>query len=354
MKTSRFERGVSMTVDEVAAVVGPEFKEMNENPPPEVLKVREEMQKQGITRIRRTWQAPEPRVAAKVPGGLYGFTRRIQAASESTTRKLSRTAVKIAKRIFARDPDVVPFLQVHAKRDGSRSAKVLLAAMKEIGPKLASNTVKASRGPSEYGLYGFRAATADLGLDACKEVRSSAGRFTAELHRRLASNYEQVVGFLKEHSKQARCIYSSLCLACYPDSSMKFAATDLVLEAGTASLSLGEAPLHTGRLHVSLPVSCAVKGQEQSMRIAKAGRISSIEILPAFLSDIVGNNVRVASIDPILSGFQETLISGTLAFEDNQARPFTALFTPAQNLEESFRILKQGAQTSGGWLEWDS
>lgn len=42
--TAKFEKGVSMTVDEVAEVVGPEFKEMNENPPPSVVKVMEGMQ----------------------------------------------------------------------------------------------------------------------------------------------------------------------------------------------------------------------------------------------------------------------------------------------------------------------
>ena len=41
---AKFPRGESMTVDEVAAVVGDEFREMNENPPPSVIKVREDMQ----------------------------------------------------------------------------------------------------------------------------------------------------------------------------------------------------------------------------------------------------------------------------------------------------------------------
>ena len=41
---AKFPRGVEMTIDEVAEVVGPEFKEMNENPPDSVLKVRDEMQ----------------------------------------------------------------------------------------------------------------------------------------------------------------------------------------------------------------------------------------------------------------------------------------------------------------------
>jgi len=43
-RKAKFERGVSMTVDEVAEVVGPEFKEMNEDPPESVKKVMEGMQ----------------------------------------------------------------------------------------------------------------------------------------------------------------------------------------------------------------------------------------------------------------------------------------------------------------------
>ena len=41
---AKFPRGESMTVDEVAKVVGPEFKEMNEDPPESVVKVMEGMQ----------------------------------------------------------------------------------------------------------------------------------------------------------------------------------------------------------------------------------------------------------------------------------------------------------------------
>ncbi len=46
-RTAKFPAGKSMTVDEVAEVVGPEFKEMNENPPASVVKVREEMGKKA-------------------------------------------------------------------------------------------------------------------------------------------------------------------------------------------------------------------------------------------------------------------------------------------------------------------
>lgn len=49
--TAKFKKDVKMTVDEVAKVVGPEFKEMNENPPPEVVKVRDEMGKKAGRKV---------------------------------------------------------------------------------------------------------------------------------------------------------------------------------------------------------------------------------------------------------------------------------------------------------------
>lgn len=42
-RLGKFPAGVSMTIDEVAAVVGDEFKQMNIDPPPEVVALREEM-----------------------------------------------------------------------------------------------------------------------------------------------------------------------------------------------------------------------------------------------------------------------------------------------------------------------
>jgi predicted double-glycine peptidase len=47
LKDGKFEKGKSMTVDEVAEVVGPEFKEMNEDPPASVKKLKEEMGKKA-------------------------------------------------------------------------------------------------------------------------------------------------------------------------------------------------------------------------------------------------------------------------------------------------------------------
>lgn len=51
LRSAKFPRGKKMTVDEVAEVVGPEFKEMNENPPPEVVALKEEMQKKSYLEL---------------------------------------------------------------------------------------------------------------------------------------------------------------------------------------------------------------------------------------------------------------------------------------------------------------
>jgi hypothetical protein len=225
--TAKFPKGVPMSIEDVAAVVGDEFQKMNEDPPPSVVKVREEMEgKSASTRDRLTWA----KAAEATPGGLYGYPKGIQRSAESASRKLARTALRVAKRAFAKDENVVAFLQTHVKRENSKSARVLLAAMKEIGPKLASE-MKGGRGKEagapDYGLYGFRSKTADLGLDSCKEVRTAAGRITADIHRRKADLHDKLTGFWKEHSKQAKCAYAGMLLSCYPDAGMKYATRNI-------------------------------------------------------------------------------------------------------------------------------
>ena len=49
---AKFPKGEKMTVQEVAEVVGPEFAEMNENPPEAVLAIREQMAKQAQRKFR--------------------------------------------------------------------------------------------------------------------------------------------------------------------------------------------------------------------------------------------------------------------------------------------------------------
>lgn len=284
------------------------------------------------------------RTAAQAPGGLYGFPKKVQADCEASARKVARQAAVLAKRIYAKDAKVADFLGTHAKRSKSLTAKVLLNAMQEIGPRIASekeaagfsigkirdggsltfnvgdtyahiwfdvvdartdfggrakdagewqviistspdplnqkprgkelgrkvfryvetrakslvqssaeswiqdNLVRFGRRASEkadeepvsqlpdegesapgktasdYGLYGFRAKTASLGLGACSELREATGRMAYDLHKRRASRHAQITSFLKTHCKEAKCASSQLLSDCYPDADCKVAS----------------------------------------------------------------------------------------------------------------------------------
>lgn len=419
-KVAKFPKGVSMTVDEVAEVVGPEFKEMNENPPKEVTDLRDEMQgkvaaapgktqatilaymedakKAALTDMARhpmfrgvPFQDIErsAEVLAKkglitlsddpsrgtllrmAAGGLYGHTKQTQSDVEASVRKAQKKALQIAKVAYRKDERVAAFLQTHAKRANSDTAKILVSALKQVGPRVASDNQTASvveldkaalafrkirellkhetghatlafvkaldKEPSHYlgrefnhlmvqlftmeeeigedspiakriqklwldfmdyrsasqleakkgvqikvndkvvvgvkngkfyvivqgmmttfdsktrfiyalknefkipshevedlvsrlvvgktakvvdagfGLYGHSAKVASLGLAACAEIRSEVGKVAYDLHSRRKAQYGNITGFLKEHSKTARCGYSRMLLSAYPD-----------------------------------------------------------------------------------------------------------------------------------------
>ena len=157
-------------------------------------------------------------------GGLYGFTKSVQSDCEACTRKLARQATKIAKVAYGKDERTAGFLAAHAKRSGSLSAKVLVAAMQTgLGPKFArlveaqdaANTKTA--GAAAMGLYGFPAKVASLGVSACGQVEEVAGHLASDLHSRRGDRHANITGFLKSHAKEAKCLYSRLLTAAYPD-----------------------------------------------------------------------------------------------------------------------------------------
>ena len=76
----------------------------------------------------------------------------------------------------------------------------------------------------DWGLYGFRSKTANLGLHACTALREAAGQIAADLHGRRADSHEHITGFLKSHSKEARCLYSRMIGASYPDADRRCAS----------------------------------------------------------------------------------------------------------------------------------
>jgi len=152
------------------------------------------------------------RMATKAPSGLYGYTRQIQSDCEGCIRKTTRMATKLAKMAWEKDNDVAPFLATHAKRADSLPAKILVAAMQGLGPKVAKEA--ASR---RNGLYGFKPKTAALGMKICNSLREEVGHMASELHSRRADKHELITGFLKQHSKESKCLYSRMLHASYPD-----------------------------------------------------------------------------------------------------------------------------------------
>lgn len=163
------------------------------------------------------WLESRSRLASdkEAASGLYGFTKKTQRDVEATIRKVQRKAKKIAKRIYGKDQKVSRFIQVHAQRTGSVTAKLIMEAMKDLGPKFASEApVNKTAG---YGLYGFNRKTAGLGLSACTDLRDYVGAVAYDLHSRRQARYDRITGFLTKHSKKGKCAYSKLLLASYPD-----------------------------------------------------------------------------------------------------------------------------------------
>jgi len=142
--------------------------------------------------------------------GLYGFTTAIEKAATAAGRRLARAATQIGKAAMNKDQAVVGFLQTHAKRDGNRAAKVLLAAIRDSMPRIAA----------DVGMYGVKDRTAKIGIQACADLRLAAGRIAADLHGRRVSEYDRITSFLKTHAAKGKCAYSGMLLSCYPDASV--------------------------------------------------------------------------------------------------------------------------------------
>jgi hypothetical protein len=170
---------------------------------------------------------------------------------------VQRSATSIARQAYAKHEQVAEFLATHAKRADSLPAKILVAALKGMGPKVASEVMTtetrearlaelrmaadASKGKTAkitdadaqtgegitkttdktashpYGLYGYGEKVAKLGLQACADLRHDAGKIAHDLHSRRTANHGPITDFFASHSKKARCMYSRLLAASYPE-----------------------------------------------------------------------------------------------------------------------------------------
>jgi hypothetical protein len=87
--------------------------------------------------------------------GLYGFTKRIQADCETSVRKIQKAAANVARRAYTKSPKVAEFLSTHASRSDSLPAHILVAALGEIGPKVAAEMSKQARLEELRAARGF-------------------------------------------------------------------------------------------------------------------------------------------------------------------------------------------------------
>lgn len=166
----------------------------------------------------------EGNMAKRAAGGLYGFSKVIQADVERANRKVEKAAQDILKGALKRNAKVADFLRTHADRGGSTPAQVLVGA-------LSGMTVVASEPDSEpetkeasYSLYGYRSKVAKLGLQACSDLRMEVGRIASDLHRRKAEKHAQILGFLEQHGREANCVYSRIMHASYPAADARIAS----------------------------------------------------------------------------------------------------------------------------------
>jgi len=299
----------------------------------EKLEAEAEANEQQADADRAKADAAQMREAA---GGLYGYTKGTQRDVEASVRKAQRRAASVAKTLYAKDERSVDFLKAHAKRANSKTARLILSAMKNLGPRVASDktaalgieavkpnlfyvstddgdtygpykegaaenamdalnengvdavvekgsvVLKTILKPGQFqlgtpaelkrqrlasrllpiervaakdsakkewsrkdrkrkdvktkvrqdqkkdlaqrqrekvagGLYGHPTKTARLALVACSDLRAYVGEVAYNLHSRRTAKYANMTGFLKEHGKTARCAYSRMLLASYPD-----------------------------------------------------------------------------------------------------------------------------------------
>jgi len=93
--------------------------------------------------------------------GLYGFTKKVQADCETSVRKVQKAAHRIAKAAYGKNEKVAEFLSSHAGRSDSLPAHILVAALGEMGPKVAQEMARTARLEE---LRAARAIQARLGL----------------------------------------------------------------------------------------------------------------------------------------------------------------------------------------------
>lgn len=88
--------------------------------------------------------------------GLYGFTKATQKDCESCVRKAQKAATRIAKAAYGKNEKVAGFLSTHAQRTGSLPAEILVGALSELGPKVASTKTASGSGAAHEAAQALK------------------------------------------------------------------------------------------------------------------------------------------------------------------------------------------------------
>jgi hypothetical protein len=101
-------------------------------------------------------------------------------------------------------------------RDDFRAIKARITSDLDkywAGTRQASKTA----GATPLGMYGFPTKTARMCLNACTDLRSGIGEIGHDLHTRRQARWDRLTDFMRQHTKKARCAYTRMLLASYPD-----------------------------------------------------------------------------------------------------------------------------------------
>jgi len=216
-RTAKFPAGKSMTVDEVADVVGPEFKEMNEDPPASVVKVREEMGKKA----RRS-----PLLAMDAFAEMLRDSKFEKGVSADPTENMSAEDAAEWERQNKEHADEFKTADLEAvlHRDDDGTVPFDLFFNRTAAPKLVWNPsaeakkmveahyAKALRGKTAAvtagGKWGFTKGTESACTAGVNKLQKAASRIAKALY----AKDEGSVGFLQKHAARAGSKTASMLL----------------------------------------------------------------------------------------------------------------------------------------------
>lgn len=152
-RLGKFPAGVSMTIDEVAEVVGPEFKKMNVDPPAEVVKLREEMMDKAAAKRKMPAADMSLVVKGKFPNAYVQLSGLHGEGANEITAAVDGIAGFKDERAKVSDAEGAKALMEKAQKElvKNKSFKVALTTdvldLPELTIKWVGKTAKFTEGP---------------------------------------------------------------------------------------------------------------------------------------------------------------------------------------------------------------